>query len=82
MSLKKYGCSDVSKNGVSFLVDEKELKQCKTPELIGLNSRDYDVRIQTHNPGNIDRMLTFNYTIPDNIVSATFAYGGDTYEVF
>lgn len=82
MSVKKVGCSDVSANGVSFLIDEKELKQFITPELIGLNTRDYDVKMQSNNPGINDRMVVFNYTLPDSISTATFQYAGNTYEVF
>lgn len=82
MSVKKVGCSDVCSNGVSFLIDEKELKQFITPELIGLNARDYDVKVQSNNPGINDRMVVFNYTLPDSISTATFQYAGNTYEVF
>lgn len=80
LRVRKLGCSDVSLNGITFRVSEKEIEAFIPPVLTGPDSIVYPPRSAQYS--NVARIVEFEYRVPTDFKNAMFEYQGNTYEVF
>lgn len=80
LRLRKLGCSNVSLNGVTFLIPEKEFENFKPPILFGDDDFTYELFPAHHS--YVSRVVVFEYRVSKEFKNAKFEYQGNTYEVF